>query len=174
LRFRGTQWYLRKRLPSGDRLEYGLGTSNKAEAERRARQVLHDHLNAQQLTAWQAKVAAGLEPKGWLRVMRSNVAIRAKKKGGTLTLAALETIARRCGGFCEVSGLPLHIGAESKHPMQPSIDRIDSSRGYELDNVRMVALAVNYCMSHWGEAVFLQVAAGTLSRHLTKIARGGV
>ena len=173
LRFRGRQWYLRKRMPSGRRIEYGLGTSNKAEAERRARQVLHDHLNAEQLTAWQAKVAAGLAPGGWLRRMSTNVAVRSKTKGGRLSLEAIEMIARRCGGFCEVSGLPLHVGNEKKHPMQPSIDRIDSTQGYEPANVRMVALAVNYCMSHWGEQVFLRIAAAMLARHLGTIAGVG-
>lgn len=31
----------------------------------------------------------------------------------------------------------------------PSIDRIDSSRGYTQDNVRVVCLAINYAINEW-------------------------
>jgi len=174
LRFLGRQWYLRKRLPSGKRLERGLGTANKAEAERRAKAILHEALREQHNSNWEFKVTAGLQPKGWLWRMNSNAGNRCRKKGGAIDLNALELIAMRSGGLCEVSGLPFYLGDEPKHPFKPSLDRIDSSGGYDAWNVRMVLLSVNYCMSHWGEKVFLQISAATLSRHLAKLSQGGV
>lgn len=173
LRFIGQQWYLRKRLPSGMRLERGLGTANKDEATRRARQIVHETLNAEHLTAWLATVSIGLQMKGWLRQMQVNATRRSLKKGGSLDLGTLELIAVRSGGRCEVSGLPFHLGPENRHPFQPSLDRIDSGKGYEPGNLRMVALSVNYCMSHWGERIFLQISASMMARHLQKIASGG-
>lgn len=173
MRFIGRQWYLRKRVRSGHRMEVGLGTANKDEALRRARQIVHDHLNAEQFTAWQAKVAAGMAMKGWLWRMQVNSRVRRAKKGGRCSLAALHMIAMRCGGFCEVSGLPLYLGTEKRHPFQPSLDRIDSAGGYDPQNLRIVCLAVNYCMSHWGERVFLQLSAAMLARHLHSLASDG-
>jgi hypothetical protein len=174
LRFRGRQWYLRKCLPTGKRLEFGLGTNNKSEAARRARKIYHDVLNANHLTGWNARVTEGLEGKGWLRVLEANVRHRAKKKGGSVNLAVLEAIAHRCGGYCEVSGIPLETNGDRRMPFNASLDRIDSTRGYEADNLRMVALAVNLCMSHWGEAIFVRIAAATLSKRLQLMADGQV
>jgi hypothetical protein len=105
--------------------------------------------------------------------MASNVAMRAKRKGGGVDLATLEIVALRCGGFCEVSGMPLYLGSDKRHPYQPSLDRRDSAQGYTAENVRIVALSVNLCMSHWGEQVFLQIAAATLSKTLQKMAGMG-
>lgn len=172
LRFIGKQWLLRKRLPSGTRLERGLGTADRAEAERRARIVLHDALRAEHLTGWRAKVAEGMQEKGWLRRMNVNAGSRCRKKGGRIDLKALEAIALRTGGLCEVSGLPFYLGAEKRHPFQPSLDRIDSSKGYDPWNLRMVLMAVNYCMSTWGEQIFLELSAAMLMRHLRQISSG--
>lgn len=172
LRLLGKQWYLRKRLPSGKRLEHGLGTGDRAEAERRARALLSEMSQQQHLTAWEAKVSDGLKSKGWLWRMNVNAASRLRKKGGKLDLKTIEIVALRSRGLCEVSGLPFYLGEESRHPFKPSLDRIDSSGGYDPWNIRMVLLCVNYCMSHWGEKVFLQISAAVLSRHLSEIAQG--
>lgn len=66
-------------------------------------------------------------------------------------------------GFrCSLTGLPFFAesGAKSKvHPFTPSLDRIDCSRGYTKDNVRVVVWAINAMLLDWGEEVFAQVAA---------------
>jgi hypothetical protein len=151
-------WQLRKWLPGGKRLEVALGTSNRKIAERRAAAVLGQYHEDALSRGWTRKVEDGLRRGGWLRAMAANVSVRAKKKGGGVGINVLQYIAARTGGLCEVSGMPFYIGTDSRHPQQPSIDRIDSSRGYEADNLRMVCLAVNYCMSHWGSG------CSTLSR----------
>lgn len=73
-------------------------------------------------------------------------------------------------GCCAISGIPFDVGpsresARRRNPFRPSIDRIDSMRGYELANVRLVCAAVNYAMGPWGEGVF-RFIAGLLSSTL--------
>lgn len=169
LRLRPTGWQLRKTLPNGRRLEVSLRTHDRKLAERRASAIVRSEQARFASDAWAAYVAAGVLPKGWLRVMLANTKKRAEKKGGGLTLTGLELVALRSGGRCEVSGIDFHLDGEPRHPFRPSIDRIDSSAGYDIDNVRMVCLAVNLCMSHWGEAVFMKIAAAALSKKLSEI-----
>lgn len=173
LQLKGNQWILRKRLGNGKRLEKGLGTKNRAEAERRARKIIHDKLQLEHLTEWDSKIADGLGPGGWCRLLLNRLYQRTKKKGGSMTMPALEFILKRSGGYCEVSGIPLYLGDEKRHPFQPSIDRIDSSVGYEPWNIRVVCLAVNYCMSHWGEKVFNQISAAMMKRYMENILKNG-
>lgn len=47
-------------------------------------------------------------------------------------------------------------------PFAPSIDRIDSSKGYEKDNVRLVCVAVNYALNEFGEEIFKQICKAYL------------
>jgi hypothetical protein len=98
-------------------------------------------------------------------VTRSNL-----KGRPCLTIEQLEFIALRSGGQCEVSGIQFHLGANALHPFQPSVDRVNSDIGYEIENVRFVCLAVNYCMSRWGEQVFGRIAAATVSKRLGDLA----
>lgn len=73
-------------------------------------------------------------------------------------------------GKCALTGLPLDTGpvrAESgrdRRPFRPSLDRIDSSRGYTKDNVRLVCSCVNYALGPWGEAVLRTMAAALIAK----------
>lgn len=53
-------------------------------------------------------------------------------------------------------------------PFAPSLDRIDSSKGYSLDNCRLVCFAVNAAMNEWGEEVFRVIAASYCERRLPR------
>lgn len=72
----------------------------------------------------------------------------------------------RQAGKCSLTGLPMfehHVGRQLKRrPWMPSIDRIDSYRGYTKDNVRLVCFAVNVALNAWGEDVVLRLAGGML------------
>lgn len=163
-------WQVRKRLGDGKRLEVVLGMGTEAEARRRAAIVIGQRLEADIVDQWRAHVARGMEPKGWIRRCLARTTHRRRIKGGDgMTLSQLEAIAIRSGGRCEVSGLPFVLDFTGKHPFQPSVDRIDNAGGYELQNVRLVCLAVNYCMSEWGEAVFLRIAAAMVQRKLSEL-----
>jgi hypothetical protein len=53
-------------------------------------------------------------------------------------------------GACEITGTSFDLSAGKKFN-SPSIDRIDPSRGYEPDNIRIVCFAMNAAMGEWGE-----------------------
>lgn len=75
-------------------------------------------------------------------------------------------LVRRADGCCEVTGIPFSLDRMGAHkaPFSPSLDRVDASRGYELDNVRLVCTAVNIAMNQWGEAVFREIAVHYLAK----------
>lgn len=57
---------------------------------------------------------------------------------------------------CEITGLPIIYELEENgiNPFRPSIDRIDCKKGYTEDNVRIVCVAVNYCLNEFGINLF--------------------
>lgn len=64
-------------------------------------------------------------------------------------------------GACELTGYPLDLVLDPvKHRRKfngPSIDRIDSTKGYTYDNIRVVLNIVNYAMNVYGEDVLREV-----------------
>ena len=66
---------------------------------------------------------------------------------------------------CTVSGIELYYGPDEWHPRKATIDRIDSSKGYTMDNCRVVCLAVNTALSTWGLDEFLPIARGIAQKH---------
>jgi len=72
-------------------------------------------------------------------------------------------------GKCELSGLDFDLGGPaagmSRNPYAPSIDRIDSGKGYTKDNCRVVLLAVNMGLNQWGYGVYARIAAACLNRN---------
>lgn len=65
-------------------------------------------------------------------------------------------------GKCSVTGMALEIASLERkgmrRPWMPSIDRINSDRGYTPDNCRIVCVAANLAMGQWGEAVLIEMA----------------
>jgi hypothetical protein len=72
------------------------------------------------------------------QVMLTQSRIRARKRGleHTLTLADIQI-----PGKCPILGIELKIGVDKE--CSPSLDRIDSSRGYTPDNVWVISLRAN-------------------------------
>lgn len=79
-----------------------------------------------------------------------------------------DSIVARSGYQCEVSGIPLSLGwregAQKNRPWAPSLDRINSAKGYTADNCRLVCVAVNLAMSEWGEGVLQRIAKALSNR----------
>lgn len=103
---------------------------------------------------------------GHLRTMYFNAERRAAdlKRSFTLTPEQFLDVLRRAGDCCEVSGIPFEIGG-GRNPFGPSLDRIDCSRGYEANNVRMVACIVNTSLSDWGLEPVLRMSEALLRKH---------
>ena len=54
-------------------------------------------------------------------------------------------------GVCQKTGLPFVMDKGSRSPFQPSVDRIDSSRGYTRDNCQIVCLIFNFAKNKFAE-----------------------
>ena len=78
---------------------------------------------------------------------------RAKRKGISFELNEndIADIQKRIDiGYCELTGTPLSL-TNGRNFNSPSIDRIDCSKGYAMDNIRIVCHLMNAAMSDWGE-----------------------
>ena len=80
----------------------------------------------------------------------------------------MQSLWDRQHGRCAVSGRHFSMAnfplALVRHPYGPSLDRIDSHKGYTRDKVRLVCTAVNFGLGQWGDEVFLPVAEATSRR----------
>lgn len=85
-------------------------------------------------------------PEGWAKYSVYNCRARAKFKNleFDLTIADLVKILPE---RCPVLGMPLVLGATGSsykdRPDSPSVDRLDNSKGYTKDNVRVISLRAN-------------------------------
>lgn len=95
--------------------------------------------------------------------MLTSIRKRAKTKGLVYDLDRhVELLQQRIdAGFCELTGYPFDLTPDaikgSRRFDGPSIDRIDSTKGYTYDNVRVVLNIVNYGLNIWGEDVLRKV-----------------
>lgn len=64
--------------------------------------------------------------------------------------------ARIDAGVCELTGVPFNLG-EGRTFDSPSIDRIDPTRGYTYDNIRIICHAMNSALGDWGEEKLLEI-----------------
>lgn len=68
---------------------------------------------------------------------------------------------------CALTNLPFdtRVGIyKTSNPFRPSLDRIDSSKGYIPSNVRLVCCAVNYGLNEFGDDVFKLVCGAYLDK----------
>ena len=164
----------------GERLRLSTQTRNLDEATA----VLHRHLygiaRQQQGSAWEYQVESMLQDhKSWLHRTAQGMTYRGRRtgKGCDMSPKQLADTLLRCHGRCEVSGIALSfekIGPAKAAPFQPSIDRIDSAKGYNAANCRVVALAVNLAMREWGEEVVKKIGKAVFLRELQQDVLGTV
>ena len=79
-----------------------------------------------------------------------------------------ELTTRINAGVCEITGFPLALtgplSRNLKRPDAASIDRIDASKGYTIDNIRVVCLSVNLALGVWGEESVLPILSSWVDR----------
>lgn len=103
-----------------------------------------------------AEAVRKMERRGQLLV--TNARMRAKKRGLVFDLDGhVHDIQSRIdAGSCELTGYPFNLSGGRTFD-SPSIDRIDASKGYTHDNVRIVLHMVNAAMGDWGDGPLRQV-----------------
>lgn len=103
--------------------------------------------------------------KKWRRDNRASALVsmaryRAKQKGLPFTLTDEDTARLQWVidlGRCQVTGIPFNLD-DGKTWDSPSLDRIDSTRGYTPENTRVVLYCVNVMANLWGEEKILKIA----------------
>ena len=84
----------------------------------------------------------------------------AKKKGMEYNLTKEWRADKLSTGKCERTGMPFVY--EFNSPYIPSVDRIDSSKGYIEDNCQMVISAYNKAKNVWSDEFMLEMAKALL------------
>ncbi len=74
---------------------------------------------------------------------------RAQKRGIDFELKPEDIVPLYEAG-CALTGYQFSNLAKDRSPLSPSIDRIDSSKGYVRGNIRAVCYALNIGMNDWG------------------------
>jgi hypothetical protein len=111
---------------------------------------------------------AKLTPEGRARQLLWRANRVSKEKGWTCDLDLNWIATRIAKGVCEKTGVKFVIDGGMKHKFAPSLDRIDCSRGYEKDNVRVVIWQFNQCRMSYSDAELLEFAFILVRKHFTE------
>lgn len=93
-----------------------------------------------------------------LQQSKTNASQRRVKN--TLTREDIMELLLASDGRCAVTGLPFDFAPlenTKRHPWMPSLDRINHSKGYHAENIRIVCFAVNVAMNQWGEQALYRI-----------------
>lgn len=105
----------------------------------------------------------------WAKKLLRSARQRAKTRGIDFFLSVddMGLLVNQANGVCSVSKIPFDTSCRDsglkkfeRNPYAPSIDRIDSTKGYFLENCRLVSIAVNYALGTWGDSVLKTIALG--------------
>lgn len=86
-----------------------------------------------------------------------------------LTREQYDALVKRADGHCEVTGIVFELSitdGAARRPFAPSLDRIDSSKHYTIDNCRLVCGIVNAALGAWGEKVFWKMIRMAKKRNI--------
>jgi hypothetical protein len=92
---------------------------------------------------------------------------RAKNRGMEFNLTAEDIQRRIDNGTCELTGIPFDL-TQPRAWNAPSLDRIDSKKGYTQNNVRVILYAVNVMANTWGSEKILTIAEAITQRRVKK------
>jgi len=100
-------------------------------------------------------------------VRHCNRAVKRKKHGCSIATEDVEHLWKQQDGRCALSGIAMYLPENSsgwtKSPTRVSLDRIDSSVGYEPDNIQLVTCMANYCKHTWANEDVIEFAKAVAS-----------
>ena len=95
-------------------------------------------------------------PRRRATILLQTCKMRAKKIGKPFNLRREWLLEKLERGYCEATGILFQYeagnGSASKGKYGPSIDRIDSSKGYTEDNCQVVIFQYNVAKGQWSES----------------------
>lgn len=137
-------------------------------ARRAARAAAGDESAAKQIVRAERRARSRDEQRwidapAWAKLVFTTARRNALKRSipFELTKTDVEILVLRCKGKCEVSGIPFEMDphpSARRRPFAPSIDRVDSTRGYTRHNVRMICVIANLALNEWGDDALLRLA----------------
>ena len=101
-----------------------------------------------------------LTPRGRALYMLKNCKQSFERRNIFFDLVLEDILPAVEAGHCELTGLPFDFKPskeKSKNPYAPSVDRIDSDKGYTRDNVRVVLWAVNQALGECSDEESLPI-----------------
>jgi hypothetical protein len=104
------------------------------------------------------------------KALKSRVAAyekKGKKLGFNLTPEYIQKLFDSCQGKCQTTGLPfdMKVGTkEKRNPYRPSIDRINSNKGYVKGNIQIVLAIVNTMKMDYTDDIVNPVVKAWASR----------
>lgn len=108
---------------------------------------------------WQCSVCAEANSvrhrhKHWCRYLAQKANSRKKEGSTTLTETHIMSLYENQEQKCALTGTPFDTSSEIA---RPSLDRIDSKRGYTTDNIQLVIFSVNRCKGDLSEVTFIKL-----------------
>lgn len=102
--------------------------------------------------------------KHWFRYLAQKANTRKVSNSTKITEDHIKTIWNKQNNKCALTGQSLYI--ENKW-WKPSLDRIDSNKGYTLDNIRIVAWIVNHSRGELTDDEFINMCIKIVDNHKT-------
>lgn len=90
----------------------------------------------------------------WASSMYNSCKLR--KCGASITTNDIIQLFSQQKGLCAITHRPMLLETEAWHPHRPSIDRIDNSKGYHKDNIRLVWLFVQVARCKWTDQQLIE------------------
>jgi hypothetical protein len=99
--------------------------------------------------------------RDWQLTLLRDSRSSAQRRGLThdLTIDVIEELWVKQAGRCYWFGVGLQLGQVPRHPLMPSLDRLDNNRGYSKKNVVLASFAANMGRSSMPAADFKLVVA---------------
>ena len=90
----------------------------------------------------------------------------AKNLDFDLTLDYLEALWEKQKGKCAVSGIPMTLNIDNgRNPYNVSVDQINPSGGYTIDNIQLVCMCVNQLKSDFDMEIIFNICKNILNKY---------